>query len=330
MTIRLGTTPDDLERAARVLRDGGLVAFPTETVYGLGADASDDDAVRGIFEAKERPADHPLIVHLPDSSHLDGWARDVPAVARALAGRFWPGPLTLILRRAEGVPDVVTGGQDTVGLRVPGHPVALALLRAFGGGVAAPSANRFGRVSPTTADHVASELGGRIDAIVDGGACSVGLESTILDLTGDAPAILRPGRISADELAEVAGPVEGAGRGDAPRVPGSKDAHYAPSVPVRLVGADDLPAILAESFGGASEPAVLVRTVPLPPGGGGRWWRLPPDPARYGRALYATLREAEASGCPSILVERPPDEPRWAAVLDRLRRAAHGAGPPAS
>ncbi|WP_442770390.1 L-threonylcarbamoyladenylate synthase, partial [Zoogloea ramigera] len=196
---------NDIQRAVQLLRQGELVALPTETVYGLGADALNPDAVAKIFAAKGRPSDHPLIVHLADASQIMTWAREVPKDAIALARAFWPGPLTLILKRDESVPDLVTGGQDTVGLRVPNHPVALELLRAFGSGVAAPSANRFGRISPTTAEHVRQELGERVALILDGGACAVGLESTIVDLSRGVPVILRPGAIGADDIARVLG-----------------------------------------------------------------------------------------------------------------------------
>ena len=195
----------DIQRAVALLRQGELVALPTETVYGLDADALNPDAVAKIFAAKGRPSDHPLIVHLADAEALTTWARDIPKDAIALARAFWPGPLTLILKKEEGVPDIVTGGQDTVGLRVPNHPIALQLLRAFGSGLAAPSANRFGRISPTTAEHVRQELGDRVPLILDGGPCQVGLESTILDLSRGVPVILRPGAIGADDIARVIG-----------------------------------------------------------------------------------------------------------------------------
>ncbi|EYR61794.1 translation factor Sua5, partial [Actinotalea ferrariae CF5-4] len=233
-------TDAEVAAAVAALRRGELVAFPTETVYGLGADARDPDAVAKVFAAKGRPADHPLIVHLARAEQLDDWAVDVPEEARRLADRFWPGPLTLILRRHPLVPTAVTGGQDTIGLRVPRHPVAHALLEAFGGGVAAPSANRFGRVSPTTRERVVAELGDVVGTVLEGGDCEVGLESTIVDLSGDRPRLLRPGGISSAELAEVleAAPTrEGTG---APRTPGRLPSHYAPTTPVRVVDRDAL------------------------------------------------------------------------------------------
>lgn len=312
----------DIAHAVQILRNGGLVAFPTETVYGLGADASSPQAVARIFAAKGRPADHPLIVHLGSADLLTHWAREVPAVAFDLAQRFWPGPLTLILRRAAHVPDAVTGGQDTVGLRVPGHPLALALLRAFGSGIAAPSANRFGRVSPTRASHVLEELGDSVELILDGGACEVGLESTIVDLSGASPRLLRPGAITSDALAGVLGAAPG-GRGvDAPRTPGDLASHYAPRTPVQLVPQDWCPGADAAAAG-----ATAVLSLQAQPGAlaaSWRWVRMPDDALGYGRVLYATLREADAWGCVRILVESPPAGAHWHAVHDRLQRAAHG------
>ncbi|MBV9788146.1 MAG: threonylcarbamoyl-AMP synthase, partial [Chloroflexi bacterium] len=228
-------SPNEIERAVAALRDGQLVAFPTETVYGLGADASNADAVRRIFAAKGRPADHPLIVHLPDVAALTDWARDIPPAAWQLAARFWPGPLTMILPKAPHVPDVVTGGQQSIGLRIPDHPVAGALLRAFNGGVAAPSANRFGRISPTLAEHVQSELGDAVALIIDGGPCRVGVESSIVDLTGEQPALLRPGHISASQLAEVLGSPVIQPQRSTTRAPGTLDSHYAPLTSTQIV-----------------------------------------------------------------------------------------------
>ncbi len=228
-------SPAILARAVELLRAGRLVAFPTETVYGLGADASNPDAVARIFEAKGRPADHPLIVHLAAADAIDAWAVDVPPLARTLAAACWPGPLTLVLRRSASVPDAVTGGLPTVGLRVPAHPVALRLLRAFGGGIAAPSANRFGTVSPTTAAHVRESLGDRVDLVLDGGPSTVGVESTIVDLSGDAPAILRPGGLPREVLEAIAGVPLPIREGGEVRAPGMLAAHYAPDARLELV-----------------------------------------------------------------------------------------------
>ncbi len=320
---------NDIQQAVALLRRGDLVALPTETVYGLGADAMNPDACAKIFAAKGRPSDHPLIVHLPDAERLTEWARAIPKDAIALARAFWPGPLTMILKKQEDVPDLVTGGQDTVGLRVPDHPVALALLHAFGGGIAAPSANRFGRISPTTAAHVREELGDRVPLILDGGPCQVGLESTILDLSRDVPVILRPGAIGVDDIARIIGrrprqrgeDEAGQGGDAAPRVSGALAAHYAPRTPLELVVGADLLAALRP---GDAVLGRMARPEHLP--AGVRWIAAAPDAAAYGHDLYAALRDLDAAGCGRILVEAPPASPEWSAVVDRLGRAAVGSG----
>ncbi len=320
---------NDIAQAVALLRRGELVALPTETVYGLGADAMNPEACAKIFAAKGRPSDHPLIVHLPDADLLPRWARAIPKEAIALARAFWPGPLTLILKKHEDVPDLVTGGQDTVGLRVPNHPVALQLLRAFDGGIAAPSANRFGRISPTTAAHVREELGDRVSLILDGGPCQVGLESTILDLSRDVPVILRPGAIGADDIARVIGrrprlrgeDEAAAQHVAAPRVSGALAAHYAPRTPLELLPT----AILGQRV--RSGDAVLARMArPLDLPSDVTWVVAADDAAGYGHALYAHLRQLDASGRARILVEAPPASADWAAVVDRLGRAAVGSG----
>ncbi|MEO5701973.1 MAG: L-threonylcarbamoyladenylate synthase [Casimicrobiaceae bacterium] len=319
-----------IARAVEVLSDGGLVAFPTETVYGLGADARNADAVRRLFAAKGRPADHPVIVHLATAAAAMTWARLPPVAAHHLAAAFWPGPLTLIVPRAAGVDDVVTGGQDTVGLRVPSHPVAQRLLATFGGGIAAPSANRFGRISPTTAEHVADDLGDRVDLILDGGACSVGIESTIVACIDDRPMLLRPGGIGAAALEAVLVQSGGAPlamrRDDAPRASGTLASHYAPRTPARLVDAADLAACIARASGTI---AVLARSMPAPAAFRGAWIAAPRDAESYTRELYANLRRLDREGAEVILVEMPPDEAAWHAVHDRLARAAHPAEPDA-
>jgi len=323
----------DIERAVAILRRGGLVAFPTETVYGLGADAQRAEAVERIFAAKGRPSDHPVIVHVPAGADLGRWAARVPVAAERLAERFWPGPLTLVLPRGPRVPDAVTGGQNTVALRVPDHPLALALLSAFGDGIAAPSANRFGRVSPTLAEHVREELGSAVDLILDGGPCRVGLESTILSLVNDRPRVLRPGAITAAEIAEVLQETVGSGPGaTAIRAPGLLDAHYAPSTPMTLVPA---PALVDEAMSlhrRGSAITVLARVpmpVPLRPilGEGTKpvvWIVAPASSHAYAHALYATLRAIDRRQVERILVEEPPAIDEWTAVTDRLRRASHG------
>jgi L-threonylcarbamoyladenylate synthase len=312
-----------IDTAVRILRAGGLVAFPTETVYGLGADAANPRAVRRIFEAKGRPADHPVIVHLASGAGLAQWAREIPPAAVALAQRFWPGPLTLILRRAPSVPNEVTGGQDTVGLRVPAHPLAQALLQAFGGGIAAPSANRFGRISPTTAQHVRDELGDRVDLILDGGACQVGIESTILDLSSGAPVLLRPGHIGIAELEATLGAPVSSPTSAAPRASGTLAAHYAPSKPLLLVDSQDLAATVRDH--GVHGPVAVLAWHCRPTGAGARVWKVAPARSdEYARMLYATLRELDESGCAVIVVEKPPQAADWLAVHDRLRRSAAG------
>jgi L-threonylcarbamoyladenylate synthase len=316
---------NDVVRAAGLLRAGELVAFPTETVYGLGADAANPRAIARIFAAKGRPADHPLIVHLPDASQLGHWAVDIPEAAHRLAAAFWPGPLTLILRRHASVSDAITGGQDTVGLRVPNHPLALQLLREFDGGVAAPSANRFGRISPTTAAHVREELGTAVAMILDGGPCAVGIESTILDLSGIKARILRPGMLDAVAIAGVLGyPPELGGERNSPRVSGNLEAHYAPATELQLVAAADFPQALQAALAAGRRIAVLADPQLLRAHPGIACYPASPDPVRYAHDLYAGLRELDALGGDLILVAAPPAEAAWRAVNDRLRRAAAG------
>jgi L-threonylcarbamoyladenylate synthase len=321
-------TPEAIDAAARSLRAGALVAFPTETVYGLGADASQPHAVARIFAAKRRPADHPLIVHLPPDTPLDAWASRVPAGAAALARAFWPGPLTLILPRAAHVADAVTGGQDSVGLRMPSHPVARALLTAFaacgGRGIAAPSANRFGHVSPTTARHVADDLGEAVGLILDGGACEVGIESTIVAFTSGEPVLLRPGTIAIADLARVLGRVPRSGDSGGPRAPGTLASHYAPRTPALLVDATALRAELAQMLERDERVAVLARSTARPDDFDGPWVQAPHDAPAYARALYASLRDLDDQGADAILIEDVPDTPEWTAVRDRLERATHG------
>jgi L-threonylcarbamoyladenylate synthase len=318
----------DPERAVAVLRDGGLVAVPTETVYGLAADAASVDAVRRVFEAKGRPADHPLIVHVAGVAELDTWATEVPEQARILADRWWPGPLTLLLRRSGSVLDEVTGGRDTVALRSPDHPLTTEVLRRFAGGVVAPSANRFGRVSPTTATDVVAELGDRVDLVLDGGACSVGVESTIVDLTADRPTVLRRGGVTAEEIADALGcRVELAGGTADPVAPGMLASHYAPDATVVVLdpGASDQEVVAAVADALASTAAVGV-LAPSPIEGlpvGATELDPAGAPEDYARVLYARLREADARGLDRLVVVPPPDEGIGAAVLDRLRRAAH-------
>jgi L-threonylcarbamoyladenylate synthase len=312
---------DELARAVEILRDGGLVAFPTETVYGLGADAENPDALRRLYAVKGRPSEHPVIVHLARAAQLDEWGIDVAPAAHALAGACWPGPLTLVVRRAARVPDEVTGGLDTVGLRVPVHPLAHALLDAFGGGLAAPSANRFGRVSPTSADAVRADLGTDVDLVLDGGPSAVGVESTIVDCTADPPRVLRVGGVTAERLAEILG--SELAIGGTTRAPGTLASHYAPRARVELVAGDELAARVAELAATGTRAGVLAerewadvgapRTVTL---------ATPRDAEEYARDLYAALRRADELGLEIVVAVPPAEVGIGAAVADRLRRAA--------
>jgi L-threonylcarbamoyladenylate synthase len=355
----MGTTHFDsaaIAEAARLLEAGELVAFPTETVYGLGADAENPDAIAKIYAAKGRPADHPVIVHVASQAEAARWAADLPDEAQKLMAAFWPGPLTLIVKRAASVPAAVSGGQDTIGLRCPSHPVAQALLRSFRqgrGGIAAPSANKFGHVSPTTAQHVRDEFGGvgdgsPLSCILDGGQSEVGIESAIVDLSRMAshgPVLLRPGSIGADAMAAVIGvrpttpdtsdTLATPDTDDAndmhdthraPRVSGSLKSHYAPNTPVALVASEDCAGTLQRLQGRRRRVAVIAH--------GATSWetqgaqpeavlRLPGDPAGYAHGLYAALRTLDARGADIILIEAPSGEPEWSGIRDRLRRAAH-------
>lgn len=326
----MGIDPQEIERAAAVLRAGGVVAFPTETVYGLGADASNADAIAKIYALKGRPSDHPVIVHVASSAQLVDWARAISDRAKRLAERFWPGPLTLILKRAPQVLDAVTGGQDTVALRVPAHPVARALLEAFGGGVAAPSANRFGRVSATRAAHVREEFGATVDLVLDGGECEVGIESTIVDVSGTHVALLRPGGVSRAAIEDALGEPLVAPSSAAPRAPGTLKAHYAPSTPLMLVDADVAPELVRSLVRQDKRVAVLSFSTLRPLLPGLVWVAAPADAAGYAHALYANLRALDASRADVIVVEAPPARPEWTAVIDRLTRAAAGAAPPSA
>jgi L-threonylcarbamoyladenylate synthase len=318
-----------IEAAARALEAGSLVAFPTETVYGLGADAENPAAVAAIYAAKGRPQDHPVIVHVAPGSTLDYWCADIPSEARQLADAFWPGPLTMILKRAPGIPDAVSGGQDTVGIRCPSHPVAIRLLQAFRGGkggVAAPSANKFGHVSPTTAQHVRDEFGAdpRIAAVLDGGQSEVGIESTIVDLSRLAthgPVLLRPGHISAEAIAAVIDRLPSRPDAAAPRASGTLESHYAPHTPVAMQDTATLNGTLARLHA-AKRKVALIHYSPLP--SVHAEVALPATPEGFAHALYAALRAMDGAGADLILVEAPPQDGAWLGVNDRLRRAAHG------
>lgn len=359
-------TPAQIEHAAAALQRGELVALPTETVYGLGADATNAAAIAKIFKAKGRPANHPLIVHVASGVALEAWGRDVPFAATQLAAHFWPGPLTLILKKSPRISSAATGGQDTVGLRCPAHPIAQALLIAFAklgsGAIAAPSANKFGHVSPTTAQHVRDEFGveiGRSISLLDGGACDVGIESTILDLSradlGTPPVLLRPGAISREQIRDVIGEMpltreeDEALRGAnqisvarkpakaAPRVSGSLAAHYAPVTPLKLVAGAQLQAEVDQLLNDGKRAAVLAfsarpKIKPSPVGVGVRnarpllWITADTDAVGYAQGLYANLRTLDAAATTTIFVETPPSTKAWDAVNDRLGRAAVGSG----
>ncbi len=321
--------PAAIAAAARALEAGQLVAFPTETVYGLGADAENPAAVAAIYAAKGRPQDHPVIVHLAPEADMAHWACEIPPEAHALAGAFWPGPLTMILKRAPNIPDAVSGGQDTVGLRCPSHPVAIALLRAFKGGqggVAAPSANKFGHVSPTLAQHVRDEFGadGSVSMVLDGGASQVGIESTIVDLSRlgtHGPVLLRPGHVSAEAIAAVIDQMPAAPDVAAPRASGTLESHYAPHTPVAMQDTATLAHTLARMTA-AGRTVALIHYSDLPAAHAAT--RLPATPEGFAHALYAALRAMDGQGADVILVEAPPQAGAWLGVNDRLRRAAHG------
>ena len=316
------STQLELERAVEALRRGDVVAFPTETVYGLGADARNDDAVRRIFELKSRPADHPLIVHLPDAAALGRWAQRLPTAAARLAAAFWPGPLTLVLPKAASVSTVVTGGQDTVGLRVPAHPIARQLLQAFGDGVAAPSANRYQRISPTRAEHVREEFGQAVECVLEGGDSTIGLESTIVAALDDQLTLLRPGSITRSQLQRAAGQAIVDAAADAPKAPGMDAVHYAPSTPVTVVKAGGVDDAARELSAGGARIGVLARKPPRRPYPGVTWINGGERAGPYGRALYANLRTLDRAGCERIVVEAVPVSEEWEAIADRLKRAS--------
>jgi L-threonylcarbamoyladenylate synthase len=315
-------TQVEIESAVQALRDGELVAFPTETVYGLGANAQNPAAVSKIFEAKRRPPTHPVIVHLDSPRFLHRWVREVPDVAMRLAEAFWPGPFTMVMPRAANVHDVITGGQDTIAIRVPAHPMAQQLLTAFGGGIAAPSANRYGRLSPTRAEHVREELGDSVRVILDGGECQIGLESTIVSFEGDGVRLLRPGSVTATQIAAVVGELLSDGGSAAPRVPGSPPTHYAPTTPMTIVPAGEIDAQADAASSGGRRVAVLAQRLPLRAHKYVTWINAGRRPEAYGRDLYANLRTLDKAGCQRILVQGVPDGERWDAIRDRLVRAA--------
>ncbi len=327
-----GCDPAAIAAAAQALQQGALVGLPTETVYGLGADAANEAAVAKIFAAKGRPSDHPLIVHVADAAGVTHFAHEVPAFAQQLMQAFWPGPLTLILPRRPEVGAAAAGGQDSIGLRCPAHPVAHALLLAAQAlgvhGVAAPSANKFGRVSPTSAAHVQSEFGDSL-LVLDGGACEVGIESTIIDCTRGAPVLLRPGQISREQVQAACG-LKLLSKEEltapAPRASGTLESHYAPNARVRLMDAKALQTVLdmlgPELDGGPATIAVYARAVLRLPSNRVLYRRMPDDAAAAAQQLFAVLRDFDAQGVKLIWIEPPPDTPAWEGVRDRLTRAA--------
>ena len=313
-----------IDEALNLLRAGELVAIPTETVYGLAADAANPQAVAKIFAAKGRPNDHPVIVHIAGAKQIDDWAIAVPTAARKLAEAFWPGPLTLILQRSACVPDAVTGGQDTVGLRAPAHPLTHELLLRFGGGLAAPSANKFGHVSPTTAEHVRQEFGAEVSLILDGGPCTVGVESTIVSLIGEKPLLLRPGGIAREAIEAVLGQtLEHHQKFDTAKIrtSGLLDSHYAPRTHM-VTGS--MPKLDEEAKEHKGQRIALIRCSRSEfKGAVNLSIDMPDNPTAYARTLYATLRQLDTQNFDLLLLESPPDSPDWLAVNDRLMRAAH-------
>ena len=316
---------NDIDRAVTAIRSGGLVAFPTETVYGLGADATSEAAVRRIFAAKGRPATNPLIVHVADVETAKRYTTRWTDAAQTLAAAWWPGPLTLVLPKTADVPGVATAGLGTVGLRAPDHPLALELLRAFGGPVAAPSANRSNRVSPTTAAHVREELGDAVEVVLDGGPCTVGIESTVLDLSGDRPRILRPGAVTRRQIEFIVGPVDVGpavtGSTVPAAAPGQHSVHYAPRTRAYRFDTPQRGLIHIDTPDGRRNGLVAVGTMRDDIKKWGRIVAMPREPGLYARHLYEVLRELDAMGLESIYIEMPPDVPEWAAVRDRLLRA---------
>lgn len=317
-TLRLqGDSTEDIMLAARLLKQGGLVAVPTETVYGLAANAADEKAVMAIFKAKGRPANHPLIVHIADATQLAHWANDIPDAAYQLAEAFWPGPLTLLLKKHADVNDVITGGLETIGVRNPAHPVLLRLLESAQMGVAAPSANPYKKLSPTTADQVFETLLGKVDAVLDGGACDVGIESTILDLSSDRPTVLRPGPITATQISEVLGRPVATPKEHTIAVPGNVEAHYQPIKPLYLMNAAQIKTRISDRcdvvcvyFSDDLKSHMHADDV-----------QLPENKSDYAQAMYQTLYQLDMSGAAEIWLELPPNTEQWQDVHDRLSRA---------
>jgi L-threonylcarbamoyladenylate synthase len=326
-----------IEEAVKILQSGGVVAFPTETVYGLGADARNLDAVQRVFHVKGRPPTNPVIVHVADEDVAKRYAASWPHAATSLVERFWPGPLTIVLPKTDAIVPAVTAGRNTVGLRAPDHSLTLELLRRFDGPLIGPSANRSTRVSPTTAQHVHDELGNAIDLILDGGPCRVGIESTVLDLSGERPTILRPGAVSMEQVAEVIGPIDlfrgSVERGTAAPSPGMHPVHYAPITPTYRFEAGEIERVAQWCAGNRARVSVLLRlerpdddeAAKRSFGSDCKQMTMPADADAYARQMYAALRHADRLSPAAIWIEMPPDEPRWLAVRDRLTRASRAA-----
>jgi L-threonylcarbamoyladenylate synthase len=313
---------EEIRRAVELLRHGRLVAFPTETVYGLGADATNPAALRRIFTAKGRPSTNPLICHVADESMARRYAKRWPASASTIASKFWPGPITIVVLKQEAIPAEATAGRHTVGLRAPAHPLTLELLRAFGKPIAGPSANQSNHVSPTTAQHVRDELGDAADLILDGGPCGVGIESTVLDLSGNTPAILRPGAVTRQQIEAAIGPVDVTSTPVSPDLPatspGQQARHYAPRTPARRIESGALRSPASEHRG------LILINIPPPASESGAIVVMPNDPVLYAMDFYAVLRRLDAMGLDKIVIELPPDVPQWAALRDRIIRATTG------
>jgi len=316
---------NNIQQAARLLKEGNLVAIPTETVYGLAADASSKDALAKLYQAKGRPTNHPVIVHLASPEQLPDWVSHVPEAAKTLAAKFWPGPLTMIFKKHERVLLEVTGGQDTVAIRIPRHEIALELLREFGGGLAAPSANRFGKLSPTKAADVDNEFGDALSYILDGGTCQIGIESTIVDLSGEKLRVLRPGMLSVTTLNEIDGMnVTSFNSEITPdiKAPGTLKSHYSPRTPLMLVNCDEIPDVLTK----LKSESLVCAVLSFKPQSNGQqtaWIVAQDNPDTYAQNLYSNLRELDKLGCDWIIVETVPTTDPWSGIRDRLQRAAH-------
>lgn len=317
LKMEIGT---DIDKAAALTLNGMLVAIPTETVYGLAADITNEKSLKALYAAKGRPADHPVIVHIGDKTQLFELAENIDEDTHKLIDAFWPGPLTLVFKKKHSVSDMVTGGQDTVAIRMPQHPIALAFLKAVNCGIAAPSANKFGKVSPTKAEHVANDLSNEVAYILDGGTCDVGVESTILDMSSSTKQILRPGKITATMLEEVLGYKVELKEKSQVRVPGSLSSHYAPVKPISILSSNNLENGIAQIV--SSKKGVSVLSFNKPDAGECHWLEASSDPALYTRDFYTNLRKLDNFDCDTIVIEALPEGQEWTAVKDRLKRAA--------